>query len=97
MSHKDFLWCGEGDLFSRPPLKTRKLYTSQRAKSAQRARNTKSSHTASHTGGFTGAVSTRSQPLLAASARLIRSLATIARRAQTPHRAVVGSGLVTAL
>ena len=50
-------WCGEGDLFSRWSLKTRKLYTSQRRQSSQRARNTKSSHTASHTGAFsTGAV-----------------------------------------
>jgi hypothetical protein len=50
MSHKDFLWCGEGDLFSRPPLKTRKLYTPQSTKSSKSARRTKSSHTASHTG-----------------------------------------------
>jgi hypothetical protein len=43
-------WCGEGDLFSRWSLKTRKLYTSQKARSSQSATNTKSSHTLSHTG-----------------------------------------------
>lgn len=42
-------WCGEGDLFSRWSLKTRKLYTSRRAQSSESARNTKSSHTLSHT------------------------------------------------
>jgi hypothetical protein len=43
-------WRGEGYLFSRWSLKTRKLYTSRSAQTSQSARNTKSSHTASHTG-----------------------------------------------
>jgi hypothetical protein len=43
-------WCGEGDLFSRWSLKTRNLYTLRSAKSSESVRNTKSSHTASHTG-----------------------------------------------
>ena len=44
-------WCGEGDLFCRTALKTRKLYTSRRPKNTRSARNTRLSHTASHTAG----------------------------------------------
>lgn len=43
-------WRGEGDLFSPASLKTRKLYTFKRAENSESARNTKSSHTVSHTG-----------------------------------------------
>jgi hypothetical protein len=50
MKQQDLKWCGEGDLFSRPTLKTRKLYTSRRSRNSKRARNTESSHTVSHTG-----------------------------------------------
>jgi hypothetical protein len=49
MKRQELKWCGEGDLFSRPLLKTRKLYTSRSSQSSQSATNTKSSHTASHT------------------------------------------------
>lgn len=49
---QEIKWCGEGDLFSRWSLKTRKLYTSRRPQSSQSARNTKSSHTRSHTDAF---------------------------------------------
>lgn len=57
MKRQELKWCGEGDLFSRPLLKTRKLYTSrssQSSQSSQSATNTKSSHTASHTAVFGG-------------------------------------------
>jgi hypothetical protein len=47
---KGLKWCGEGDLFYRPALKTRKLYTSRIPKYTRSARNTRLSHTASHTG-----------------------------------------------
>jgi hypothetical protein len=50
MKTQGIKWCGEGDLFSRWSLKTRKLYTLRKAQSSESARNTKSSHTASHTG-----------------------------------------------
>jgi hypothetical protein len=49
MKIREIKWCGEGDLFSRWSLKTRKLYTSRRAEKSKRARYTKSSHTVSHT------------------------------------------------
>jgi hypothetical protein len=49
LSYGFIIWCGEGDLFSRPTLKTRKLYTSRRAKNTKSARSTRLSHTASHT------------------------------------------------
>ena len=54
MKLKQVLWCGEGDLFSCSPLKTRKLYTLRRARNAESARNTNPSHTASHTDGLAG-------------------------------------------
>jgi hypothetical protein len=50
MKIQELKWCGEGDLFSPGLLKTRKLYTSRRAKSSESATNTKSSHAVSHTG-----------------------------------------------
>jgi hypothetical protein len=50
MKIKYIKWCGEGDLFSLGALKTRNLYTLRSAQSSKRARNTKSSHTFSHTG-----------------------------------------------
>src|ERR1017187_4633402 len=49
MKPKDILWCGEGDLNSRSPLKTRKLYRTQRAENTRSARSTPPSHTTSHT------------------------------------------------
>jgi hypothetical protein len=54
MKRQELKWCGEGDLFSRPLLKTRKLYTSRSSQSSQSATNTKSSHTVSHTAVFGG-------------------------------------------
>jgi hypothetical protein len=42
-------WCGEGDLFSRTALKTRKLYTTRTPQKAKITRNTPRSHTFSHT------------------------------------------------
>jgi hypothetical protein len=52
MKLKEVLWCGEGDLFSCRALKRRKLYTSRSRQNTKSARNTNSSHTASHTGPF---------------------------------------------
>jgi hypothetical protein len=49
MKIREIKWCGEGDLFSRWSLKTRKLYTLRRAETSRSARRTKSSHTVSHT------------------------------------------------
>jgi len=49
MKPKDILWCGEGDLNSRSPLKTRKLYTTQSPQNTRSARSTPPSHTTSHT------------------------------------------------
>jgi hypothetical protein len=43
------MWCGEGDLFSGSPLRTRKLYTSRRSKITKSSRSTRISHTGSHT------------------------------------------------
>ena len=43
------LWCGERDLFSRRLLKTSKLYITQRRQDSQSARDTRPSHTVSHT------------------------------------------------
>jgi hypothetical protein len=50
MTLKEIFWCGEGDLFSRSPLKTSKLYITQTAQNATSARSTPPSHTTSHTG-----------------------------------------------
>jgi hypothetical protein len=49
MSLRGLVWCGEGDLFSDPALILRKLYTSRRRRNTKSARNTRLSHTASHT------------------------------------------------
>ena len=55
-------WCGEGDLFSLGPLKTRNLYTSQSAQSAKSATSTATSHTFSHTAPFREAVMSITTP-----------------------------------
>jgi hypothetical protein len=52
MTPKEILWCGEGDLFSRTTLKTRKLYTTQSSQNTRSARSTPPSHTTSHTAWF---------------------------------------------
>src|ERR1019366_10596363 len=46
---KPVIWCGEGDLFSRTALKTRKLYTTQSSQNSRSARRTRLSHTVCHT------------------------------------------------
>src|SRR5713101_5221762 len=43
---KGLFWRGEGDLFSRSPLKAHKLYTSRRPQNIRSARNPRLSHTA---------------------------------------------------
>lgn len=45
MSLQGLVWCGEGDLFSRTPLKTSKLYTSRKAQKDQKCqKNPAESH-----------------------------------------------------
>src|ERR1039457_5418591 len=46
---REILWCGEGDLNSLSPLKTRKLYTTRSSQNTRSARSPPPSHTTSHT------------------------------------------------